>query len=96
MTMKAPVGPPICTRLPPSSDTTKPAITAVMIPFSGLTPEAMPKAMASGRATMPTMMPAIRSAANVRREYSRSEEISFGRTANGRIGVLSGVARPQN
>ena len=68
MTMKAPVGPPICTRLPPSSETTNPAITAVMIPFSGETPEAMPKAMASGRATMPTMMPAMRSAAKSARE----------------------------
>lgn len=35
--------------------------------FSGVTPEAMPKAMASGRATMPTMMPAMRSAVNVLR-----------------------------
>ena len=32
--------------------------------FSGLTPEAIPNAMASGRATMPTMIPAIRSAMN--------------------------------
>ena len=38
---------------------------AVMIPFSGDTPEAMPKAMASGRATMPTMMPAIMSEVRV-------------------------------
>lgn len=61
MTMKAPVGPPICTLLPPSSDTRKPATMAVMMPFSGVTPEAMPNAMASGSATMPTMMPAMRS-----------------------------------
>ena len=37
---------------------------AVMIPFSGVTPEAIPKAMANGRATMPTMTPAIRSVMN--------------------------------
>lgn len=61
--------PPICTRLPPSSETTNPATTAVMIPFSGDTPEAIPKAIANGRATMPTTRPAIRSAENVWREY---------------------------
>jgi hypothetical protein len=38
---------------------------AVMIPFSGDTPEAIPKAMANGRATIPTIIPAIRSAENV-------------------------------
>ena len=63
MTMKAPVGPPICTELPPSMETMKPPMMAVMSPFSGLTPEAIPKAMASGRATMPTIMPAMRSPA---------------------------------
>ena len=68
MTMNAPVGPPICTRLPPSSETTSPARMAVTMPFSGDTPEAMPNAIASGSATMPTMMPAIRSEANVRFE----------------------------
>ena len=64
MTIKAPVGPPICTELPPKSETMNPPITAVISPFSGLTPEAIPNAMAKGRATIPTMMPAIRSAAN--------------------------------
>ena len=33
----------------------------VMMPFSGVTPEAMPKAMANGRATIPTMSPAMMS-----------------------------------
>ncbi len=61
-------GPPICTRLPPSADVRKPAMMAVMMPFSGETPDAMPKAIASGRATMPTMMPAMRSAVNFSRE----------------------------
>ena len=61
MTMNAPVGPPICTLLPPRNEMMNPATIAVMIPFSGLTPDAIPKAMANGRATMPTMTPAIRS-----------------------------------
>ena len=65
MTMKAPVGPPICTLVPPSREMRNPATMAVMIPFSGDTPEAMPKAMARGSATIPTMMPAIRSFMNV-------------------------------
>ena len=65
ITMKAPVGPPICTLLPPVAEIISPATMAVMMPFSGDTPLAMPKAMASGRATMPTMTPAIKSAMNV-------------------------------
>ena len=59
--MKAPVGPPICTLLPPKTEMTRPATMAVMIPFSGDTPEAMPKAIANGSATMPTIIPAMRS-----------------------------------
>jgi hypothetical protein len=43
----------------------KPAMIAVIIPFSGETPEAIPKAMANGSATIPTMIPAIRSAEKV-------------------------------
>ena len=35
---------------------------AVKMPASGLTPLAMPKAIASGSATTPTVMPADRSA----------------------------------
>ena len=38
---------------------------AVIRPFSGDTPEAIPKAMASGNATMPTMIPAMRSFKNL-------------------------------
>src|SRR5690606_14140385 len=57
MTMNAPVGPAICTRLPPKALMKKPATMAVTRPLSGGTPLAMAKAMASGRATMPTMMP---------------------------------------
>ena len=61
ITTNAPVGPPICTRDPPSSDTTRPPTMAVYKPASGVVPEAMPKAMASGRATRPTVRPAMTS-----------------------------------
>lgn len=59
--MKAPVGPPICTEHPPKNDTMNPPIMAVIRPIVGLTPEAIPKAIANGSATMPTTMPAIMS-----------------------------------
>ena len=62
MTMKAPAGPPICTCEPPRALIRKPATMAVINPCSGLTPEAMPKASASGSATMLTVRPAPRSA----------------------------------
>ena len=65
MMMKAPVGPPICTFEPPNSEMKSPATMAVMIPFSGDTPLAIPKAMAKGSATIPTMIPAMRSVMNV-------------------------------
>ncbi len=68
MTTNAPVGPPICTRLPPRNEIRKPATTAVTRPFSGETPEAMANAMASGIATMPTTTPAWTSARNCLRE----------------------------
>ena len=67
MTTKAPVGPPIWTREPPKAEMMKPATIAVYRPRSGVTPLAMAKAIASGRATMPTMTPACRSATNWRR-----------------------------
>ena len=59
--MKAPVGPPIRKREPPKTDMTRPAIMAVMSPCCGVTPDAIPKAIASGRAMIPTIMPAMRS-----------------------------------
>ena len=65
ITIKAPVGPPIWTLLPPIREMMNPAMIAVIIPFSGDTPEAIPKAIANGSATIPTMTPAIRSAINV-------------------------------
>ena len=48
--------------LPPKKEMRKPAMMAVKSPFSGDTPEAIPKAMAKGSATIPTMIPAMRSA----------------------------------
>ena len=59
--MKAPVGPPICTELPPSAETVKPPKTAVISPTSGETPLAIAKAIAIGSATIPTISPARRS-----------------------------------
>ena len=61
MTTNAPVGPPICTRDPPNSEIKNPATTAVISPFSGVTPEAIAKAMDSGSATQATTSPALKS-----------------------------------
>ena len=47
ITANAPVGPPICTLLPPSAEIMKPATIAVKSPRSGLTPEAIAKAIGS-------------------------------------------------
>lgn len=65
--MKAPVGPPICTREPPKAEIRKPATIAVQIPAVGLIPEAIAKAMARGSASTPTVMPADRSLPNCAR-----------------------------
>ena len=64
MTTNAPVGPPIWTRDPPRAEIRKPAMMAVYNPRSGVTPLAIANAMANGRATMPTMTPAPKSATN--------------------------------
>jgi hypothetical protein len=64
-TMKAPAGPPIWCRLPPSRETRKPPTIAVKSPRSGVTPEAMAIAIDSGRATIATVSPA--SASDFRR-----------------------------
>ena len=45
-------------------DIIRPATIAVIIPFSGVTPLAIPKAIANGNATIPTMIPAMRSVIN--------------------------------
>lgn len=41
-----------------------PAMIAVINPFSGVTPEAIPKAIANGKATIPTIIPAVKSEVN--------------------------------
>ncbi len=79
MATNAPVGPPMETLDPPRAEMKNPAITAVKIPASGLTPEAMANAIASGRATIPTVIPATRSAKNFCDEYSFIASTSFGR-----------------
>ena len=60
-TMKAPVGPPIWTLLPPSSEIMKPPTIAVTRPVAGSAPEAMAMARLSGRATIATVTPATAS-----------------------------------
>ena len=65
--MKAPVGPPICTLLPPSAEIRKPATIAVTSPCAGSAPEAMAMARLSGKATMATEIPASTSAERSRR-----------------------------
>ena len=62
--MKAAVGPPICTLLPPSAEIRKPPMIAVISPVSGGAPEAMAMAMLSGIATIATLIPANRSPTN--------------------------------
>ena len=56
--MNAPVGPDICTRVPPKIAVKRPATMAVYRPCSGRAPDAMAKAMPSGKATTPTTIPA--------------------------------------
>ena len=64
----APAGPPTCTSEPPSAEIRIPATTEVKIPISGFSPEAIASAIASGRATRPTVAPAVRSASKSWRE----------------------------
>ena len=68
ITMNAPAGPPICTLEPPSAEIRKPAMIAVKMPCSGLTPDAIANAIASGSATTATVMPAPTSRTKVSRE----------------------------
>ena len=62
ITTNAPVGPPICTREPPSAEIRTPAMIAVISPSRGLAPLAIPSAIANGRATIATVRPASASA----------------------------------
>ncbi len=66
-TMKAPAGPPIWCRLPPSAETRNPPMIAAYSPRSGATPDAMAIAIESGSATMATVSAAIASAESSRR-----------------------------
>src|SRR3546814_20446811 len=75
-TTKAPVGPPIWKRLQPSAEIRKPATTAVTRPLSGVAPDAIASAIASGRATTDTVRPA--GASLLKWELPRSEERSEG------------------
>lgn len=54
----APVGPDTWTWDPPKTAATRPATTAVIRPAAAPTPELIPNANASGRATTPTVTPA--------------------------------------
>ncbi|MPM26230.1 hypothetical protein SDC9_72731 [bioreactor metagenome] len=65
ITMNAPVGPPIRYLEPPKREVSTPATIAVIKPCCGVTPEAIPNAIARGRAIIPTITPAIRSEKNV-------------------------------
>ena len=65
-TMKAPAGPPIWNRLPPSAETRNPPMMAVYRPWAGVTPDAMAMAIERGRATMATVRPANASARSCR------------------------------
>ena len=66
-TVMAPVGPETCTLDPPKTAATIPATMAVTKPASAPRPVVMPKARASGRATTPTVAPAITSARQLSR-----------------------------
>ena len=59
--MNAPAGPPICTREPLNSEIKKPAMIAVKIPVSGFSPDAIANAIANGKATIATVIPAPKS-----------------------------------
>ncbi len=66
--MNAPVGPPIWTLLPPSSEMRKPPIMAVISPAFGVAPDAIAMAMLRGRATSATVAPATLSPIKMRQE----------------------------
>ena len=71
ITMNAPAGPPTWTREPLNNEIKKPAIIAVKIPDSGLSPEAIANAIAKGSATTATVKPAPKSFTNRSELYPR-------------------------
>jgi hypothetical protein len=62
MTVIAPVGPLTWNLEPPKRAAKKPAIIAVVNPAAADIPEVIPKPIARGKATIATVIPAIRSA----------------------------------
>ena len=85
--MKAPAGPPIWKRLPPSSETMKPPTIAVYSPRSGVTPEAMAMAIESGSATIATVRPAMASARRSRQPIALAQTVtSFGVNSSTKVG----------
>lgn len=73
------VGSPIWTRLLPKNEIIKPAITAVINPFSSDTLEATAKTMAKGTTITPTTIPESKSEKNCFFEYpSLRTEKNFG------------------
>ncbi len=77
-TTNAPVGPPIWVEDPPRAEIAKPATMAQYRPVCGGTPEAMANAIAKGRATSPTVIPARRSDTNIRLVYDLRQSTDFG------------------
>ena len=69
MTTNAPVGPLTGNRLPLKNAMKKPATMDVYSPRSGVRPEAMANASASGSATTPTVIPAEMSLDSIPRLY---------------------------
>ena len=69
MTMNAPVGPPMRKLDPPKKEIRKPATIAVIRPCWGVTPLAIPNAIAKGNAMIPTIKPAMRSDTNFLLSY---------------------------
>ena len=61
MTVIAPVGPLTWNLEPPNRAAKNPAMIAVVNPAAADMPEVMPKPIANGRATMATVIPAMRS-----------------------------------
>ena len=87
-TMKAPAGPPIWKRLPPSSDMRNPPTMAAKRPLSGVVPLAVAIAMDKGSATMATVSPATVSARSAARSYpSRRTVTNLGVNSSAKVGA---------
>src|SRR5688500_3417640 len=69
----------------------RPPTTAVTRPFSGRTPDAIPKAIASGSAMSATVRPAPTSAAKSSRRYPRRLSTSRGRNGKRKAALRGGT-----